>query len=85
MVWGHVSHELANLGFQALLTLGAFLCFQLFKRFFPRTSHRDDDTYIIVDTLGRKFTVTLKFDCSPEHEQDGEQAKQLESALNSGN
>lgn len=82
MGWGHVSHELANLGFQVLVILGAFLCFQLFKRSLPRNEDGDRDSYVLVDSFGRKFTVTLKFDCYPEQEQDRDRAEQLKTVLN---
>lgn len=78
MDFGHLSRELANLGFAVLVLAAGFLFIQLVKHFFPRNDD-DDDTYVIVDKTGRKFTVTLKFECSLENQRENEE--QLKRAL----
>ncbi|MDL2354816.1 MAG: hypothetical protein QFF03_06130 [Pseudomonadota bacterium] len=78
MVGVHVGHDLAILAFEVLVLAIATICAHLFIRFFPK-EREDDETYVIVDRHGRKITIKLAADGSPE--QRCEQVEQLMKSL----
>lgn len=81
MDWIHVGHGLGMWSFGAALMTASWLGLLAINRFLLNKRKRDK-TYIIVETSGRRTTVTLRAEYSPLEQED--EARQAVSGIQLG-